>query len=456
MKALKNYYSAVVIALLLAFLNGCMALAFLPEAVMMGASAIGAIEVASVNAAVSPGITKEQLGQIKKVAFVFAEDKQMAGVPFAPGGLTDVMADNLTIEMMKLGYECIERQQLRKVLEEQGLQMSGAVDANNAIKAGKIVGVQAIITGTVQSSTSMSTGYMGIGGTKMTSLVQSATFKIIGVEKADTLMVVAINYKHGQKPNVAAESMAKIIKTKLEDPFGKVELRDKSDESSLISFREPPEIKALNECIKRANEFAKASQWDKAINEWQTCLKIKGDSAAVFYNIGVAYESKGDLVKAKENYQKAQELKPDEFYIKANSRIDQRLEDQKKLQVQLRKPVKPEQAPKAVPEAPKPTLPPAPVTPPPKPEAASPFPSILAPKEAQAAVAPPLSPPVTYLVTIKAANVRAEANAQSKIIIQLKKEEKVEKLGKSGNWFKIKLTSGETGWVFKDLVKEAE
>jgi len=33
-------------------------------------------------------------------------------------------------------------------------------------------------------------------------------------------------------------------------------------------------------------------------------------------------------VRAKENYQKAQELKPNEFYIEANSRIDQRLEEQ--------------------------------------------------------------------------------------------------------------------------------
>ena len=29
------------------------------------------------------------------------------------------------------------------------------------------------------------------------------------------------NFKHGQKPDVAAQSMAKIIKAKLEDPFGK-------------------------------------------------------------------------------------------------------------------------------------------------------------------------------------------------------------------------------------------
>jgi len=55
----------------------------------------------------------------------------------------------------------------------------------------------------------------------MTSLIQGTTLKIIGVEKANTLMVVAINYKNGQKPDVAAQSMAKIIKAKLEDPFGK-------------------------------------------------------------------------------------------------------------------------------------------------------------------------------------------------------------------------------------------
>jgi len=220
MKNVKIFYLGV-IGICLVFLNGCAAVGFIPEAVMMGASAVSAIEDASINAAVSPGITKEQLSQIKRVAFVFSEDKPTAGVPFAPGGLTDVMADNLTIEMMKLGFECIERQRLRKVLEEQGLQMSGAVDTDNAIKAGRIIGVQAIITGSVQASHKVSTGYMGIGGTKMTSLIQSTTFKIIGVEKADTLMVVAINYKHGQKPNVAAESMAKIIKAKLDDPFGK-------------------------------------------------------------------------------------------------------------------------------------------------------------------------------------------------------------------------------------------
>jgi len=220
MKKGKEVVMAMALVVMAVMLSGCMAAGFLPELVQAGASVMGSMEDASVNAAVSPGTTREQLNQIKKVSFVFS-DTPTPGVPFMPGGLTDIMADNLTIEMMKLGYTCIERQQLRKVLAEQGLQMTGAVDADNAVRAGRIIGVQAIITGTVQSSHSISTGYMGMGGTKMTSSVQSATFKIIGVEKADTLMVVAINYKNGQKPDVAAQSMAKIIKDKLGDPFGK-------------------------------------------------------------------------------------------------------------------------------------------------------------------------------------------------------------------------------------------
>jgi len=85
---------------------------------------------------------------------------------------------------------------------------------------------------------------------------------------------------------------------------------------------------------------------------------------------------------------------------------------------------------------------------------------ILSPKEAQAALAPspspPAKPPIAYLVITKTANVRAESNVKSKIITTIEKGEKVEKLDKSGNWSNVKLPSGETGWVFKDLVKEAE
>jgi len=43
-----------------------------------------------------------------------------------------------------------------------------------------------------------------------------------------------------------------------------------------------------------------------------------------------------------------------------------------------------------------------------------------------------------------------------KVLAIAKKGEKLQKIGISGNWFNIKLASGGSGWVFKDLVKEVK
>lgn len=64
--------------------------------------------------------------------------------------------------------------------------------------------------------------------------------------------------------------------------------------------------------------------------------------------------------------------------------------------------------------------------------------------------------PAIHLVTIKDCNIRSEPNMNCKILAIVKKGERLEKIGESGNWFNIKLASGESGWVFKDLVKEVE
>ena len=58
------------------------------------------------------------------------------------------------------------------------------------------------------------------------------------------------------------------------------------------------------------------------------------------------------------------------------------------------------------------------------------------------------------LVVIKTANIRSESNTKSKIIAILKKGTEVEYLGKSGNWFNVKLSTGVTGWVSNSLVRD--
>jgi hypothetical protein len=65
-------------------------------------------------------------------------------------------------------------------------------------------------------------------------------------------------------------------------------------------------------------------------------------------------------------------------------------------------------------------------------------------------------PGETRLILLKNSNIRAEPSTKSKVIITLRKGEKVVKIDESGDWFSVRLSSGETGWVSKRLVKEAE
>ena len=107
-------------------------------------------------------------------------------------------------------------------------------------------------------------------------------------------------------------------------------------------------------------------------------------------------------------------------------------------------------------EATVPTAPPAAVTspspPPPVPqvEAAPPVAMVSPPKSEikEEALAVPL-------VTAGPTNVRMAPSTQSKVMTVLPKGERVEKIGESGNWTKIKLSSGEDAWVFSDFLRQA-
>ncbi len=92
--------------------------------------------------------------------------------------------------------------------------------------------------------------------------------------------------------------------------------------------------------------------------------------------------------------------------------------------------------------------PPPPLPPTPKVEAAPPAAVVPVPRpeiKEQAVFAP--------LVTAAPTNVRLAPSTRSKVIDVLPKGEKVEKIGESGNWTKIKLSSGIDAWVFSDFLQ---
>jgi hypothetical protein len=77
----------------------------------------------------------------------------VAVLPFAaPAGyptLGEEAADLTSQELDEVGFTLVDRMDIKRILEEQKLSMTGAVKGEEAAQLGKILGVEAIVTGTI-------------------------------------------------------------------------------------------------------------------------------------------------------------------------------------------------------------------------------------------------------------------------------------------------------------------
>ncbi|MBI5050410.1 MAG: hypothetical protein HZC11_05975 [Nitrospirae bacterium] len=177
-----------------------------------------ALENVDVKAAVSPGVTPDELLRVRRVAVVLGEGQNQTG-----GDLINIMSDNVALELMNLGFQVIERQSMERVLSEQKLQMSGLVDASTAVQIGKMVGVDAVVLGNVTTvqRTEMKQDTKSARSVVTITSVSNATMRVVGVERGNVLMIVTISYKEGQNPAEATKIMALTLSEKLQGSLNK-------------------------------------------------------------------------------------------------------------------------------------------------------------------------------------------------------------------------------------------
>jgi uncharacterized protein YgiM (DUF1202 family) len=73
------------------------------------------------------------------------------------------------------------------------------------------------------------------------------------------------------------------------------------------------------------------------------------------------------------------------------------------------------------------------------------------------AEAPPAPPPLEYVrVTGSRLNVREQPTTSAATVARVKKGEKLEVLGRDGEWFQVKVAGGATGWVHGKYVRSDE
>lgn len=79
-------------------------------------------------------------------------DFQMQGEQTSAKDMGKIVAEWLITGLVETGrFDVIERRLLEKLLEEQKLGVTGAIDPNSAAQLGKILGVRIIVSGTVTS-----------------------------------------------------------------------------------------------------------------------------------------------------------------------------------------------------------------------------------------------------------------------------------------------------------------
>lgn len=209
----------LVVVLAALSLTGCLqAVAYIPSLIQAGAGAVAGMENVDVKAAVSPGVTQAELQKVKRIAVVLEDDSTKQPYAMTSGSLTKIMSDNIALELMNLGYQVIERNSLDKVLSEQGLQMSGAIDTATMAKVGKVLGIDAVVLGniTASQSTKVNSGFMGAGaGVATSQIISNATMKVVGIEQGNVIMMVTLSYKKGQNPAEASKTMAVALAEKL-------------------------------------------------------------------------------------------------------------------------------------------------------------------------------------------------------------------------------------------------
>jgi TolB-like protein len=106
-----------------------------------------AVATLAVAATFGPAATQAQ--SAKPVIAVLSFDNNSFGKDRADfDGLGKGIAEMLVTDLLgNANVRVVEREQIQKLVEEQGLTRSGAIDPTTAIRIGKIVGAQYMITG---------------------------------------------------------------------------------------------------------------------------------------------------------------------------------------------------------------------------------------------------------------------------------------------------------------------
>jgi tetratricopeptide (TPR) repeat protein len=330
-------------------------------------------------------------------------------------------------------FGVVERSRLQQVLNEQQLGQSGAINEAQAAQVGKLLGIDAIITGNLSVSAEDRWVKEDRGDEKKGTKHQvdcnkrianvSATIRIIKVETGQVIGSKQSNHKEEKKkckgeygdlptPEAQVDECLKAISEALADYFAPHFELQKFDFAKL----EGDDYKRFHETAKNALE---RYDIDTAYLQYAAVAEQDPYNHAAQFNLGVLYDVVGDYKHAQEKMTMAAKLKSKEDkYLKAQTRVTKQLTFWEKLNalgisIQERK-------------------------------------FEISSEQVQAASIPKIQ---VVGASSERVEIKAEPNAGSQTLVKVPGEIELEMVEASGDWYKVKLLDGREGFIAKRNAK---
>ncbi len=136
---------------------------------------------------------------------------------------TEELLTNALVRTRK--FSVIDRRNIRKVLTEQKFQQSGMVDTATAVKIGKILGAELIVTGAITELGCSAVSFIA----KVTTCRASVDVQMIRVETAE---IIAAETGEGRSQPVAGRDANRSLRDKDKDLWVSEALRSASDNAA--------------------------------------------------------------------------------------------------------------------------------------------------------------------------------------------------------------------------------
>ncbi|MCF6169752.1 MAG: CsgG/HfaB family protein [Bacteroidales bacterium] len=210
-------------------------------------------------------------------------------------------------------YEVIERDQLEKIMKEQKLSLSGALDESSAAEVGRILGLDVIVLGNVSYTHTDERSNSELTGSCLKRTVTAkGTMKLISVETAQVVGTIASSA--GFKDSGCGDKMSSVMSV---DQLADVALNQLaknfvdyfSPGFTYIKYEmEKVKLKAFKSKGKEAMDFLKNGDVDRAFPIVYAMFEADSYNPKTAYNLGVLYEMVGAYEDAFEYYGMAYEL----------------------------------------------------------------------------------------------------------------------------------------------------